>query len=62
MAHERKTRDTWQLWVNYGEGWEHECTEDTWRAIGERATEYRENCPQWARMIRLKREKIEGGN
>jgi len=29
MAYERKTVDEWWLYVNYGQGWEHETTETT---------------------------------
>lgn len=43
--YERKTIDVWKIFVNYGQGWEHEHTEltkkDLWRAL----REYRENVP-----------------
>ena len=39
----RKTRDEWQVWGNYGYGWDCENTENT-RADGLRSLrEYREN-------------------
>lgn len=47
MTYERKTRDEYRLFVNYGQGWEHEISEDTSKGIRERAKEYRENCPEY---------------
>lgn len=49
MAYVRKTRDEYRLHVNYGygDGWEHEVTEDTWTEASNRRTEYRENCPEY---------------
>ena len=47
MTYSRKTRDEYQLHINYGHGWEHEISEDSWREMRERLTEYRENCPQY---------------
>ncbi len=29
MIYQRKTRDVWCLWVNYGQGYELELTEET---------------------------------
>lgn len=29
MAYQRKTRNIWYLWVNYGQGYELELTEET---------------------------------
>lgn len=59
MARERKTVDTWQLHVNYGQGWEHEITESTSREARERRREYRENCPQYPTRIVYRRERKE---
>lgn len=54
---QRKTRDTWQIHVNYGQGWEHECTEFSRAdAIAQRKT-YRENCSYPVRIV-AKRERI----
>lgn len=39
----RKTRDVWYLLVNYGSGWEHECTELSWSDAKAQAKCYREN-------------------
>jgi hypothetical protein len=56
----RKTRDEWQLHVNYGShGWEHELTEDTFKEARERRKEYRENCPQYPCKIVKRRVKLE---
>lgn len=58
MPYKRKTRDTWELWINYGQGWEHELTEYSFKEIRDRRREYRENCPQYPTRIRMRREKI----
>jgi hypothetical protein len=58
MAYTRKTRDTWELHVNYGSGYEHEVTEYSRKEIRARVREYRENCPEYALKVRTKREKI----
>ena len=52
MAYKRKTVDVWKLFVDYGDGWEHETTEVTFEAMKENRKAYRENCsyPQrWKR-------------
>jgi hypothetical protein len=43
----RTTRDEWQLHVDYGQGWEHEISEDTYTEGRARRREYRDNCPQY---------------
>lgn len=45
MAYQRKTRDVYRLFVDYGQGWEHELDEFSLREIRQRQKEYRENCP-----------------
>ncbi len=55
MARERKTVDTWELHVNYGQGWEHECTEHSWYGGRNRKHEYLVNCPQYATKLVKKR-------
>jgi len=47
--YQRKTKDEYRLFVNYGygDGWEHEISEDSHREIMRRAREYRENCPEY---------------
>ncbi len=44
-TYKRKTRDEWQMWSNYGYGWEHELSEDSWREMREQLKCYRANCP-----------------
>lgn len=43
MAYVRKTRDEWQLWANYGDGWDYVLSEETYKKIMARAREYRAN-------------------
>lgn len=56
--YKRRTRDTWQLHIDYGQGWEHEVTEFSFSEIRQRAKEYRENAPQYPRKIVAKRERM----
>lgn len=56
MAYIRKTRDTWQIHVNYGSGWEHECTEFSRKDARDQVKTYRENAPQYPVKIVPKRE------
>jgi hypothetical protein len=53
----RKTRDEWQLHINYGygDGWEHEISEDTRKEAIQRRKEYRENCPEYPVKIVCRR-------
>lgn len=57
MARQRKTRDEWQVWSNYGYGWDEECSEPTRRDGLQRLREYRENGPGQYRL-RKRRIKI----
>lgn len=59
-TYQRKTKDEYQLHINYGfgHGYEHEVSEDTWEEIKERRKEYRENCPQYPTKIILRRVKL----
>lgn len=63
MARARKTCDEFRLWLNYGQGWELEVTEDTKTEIRARYREYRENCPEypakWTGPHRVKIEVVE---
>lgn len=61
MPYIRKTRDTWELHVNYGQGWEHEVTEFSFRAARDQRRAYRENCPEYPVKLVKRRERIEGG-
>ena len=42
----------WQLWINYGQGWEHELTENSRVDMQARVREYRKNSPEWPRRVR----------
>lgn len=55
---QRKTRDTWQLWIDYGNGWEHEITESSLADVRAQRKCYRENCPQYPTKIVKRRERI----
>lgn len=57
--YKRKTRDTWEIWTNYGYGWEHECTENTWKEAREQLKCYRENTPGSMVRAKKRREKID---
>lgn len=35
----------WKLYVNYGQGWEYETFEETWKGYKENKREYQINCP-----------------
>lgn len=59
MAYQRKTRDVWCLWVNYGRGYERELTEETMDEAKQRMEEYKRNCPQYPCYIARHRERIE---
>lgn len=57
----RKTRDVYEIQVNYGYdyGFECVCTESTWKEGEARLKEYRENEPQYASKMVCKRERIQ---
>lgn len=59
MAYQRKTRDVWRLYVDYGCGYEHELDEFSHSAMRLRIKEYRENCPQYPAKVVKCRERIE---
>lgn len=59
MVYQRKTCDVWYLWVNYGQGYELELTEETREEARQRLKEYKENCPQYPCYISKHRERIE---
>jgi len=56
---QRTTRDTWQIHVNYGQGWEHECTEFSRKDAREQLKTYRENAPEYPVRAVKKREPID---
>lgn len=46
----------WKLYVHYGQGWEYELFETSWKEVKDRLKEYRENCPQYPIKARRGRE------
>lgn len=58
MAYIRNTKDEWQFWLNYGQGWEHEISEDTREGMKVNRKAYRENCPYPLKIVK-KRVRIE---
>ena len=58
MARQRKTRDCWRFYLNYGQGWEHEITENTFAEMKTNRKAYRENCNYPLRIVKG-RERIE---
>lgn len=59
MTRQRKTRDCWRFYLNYGQGWEHEITEYSREAMQVNRKAYRENAPQYPLRIVKGRERIE---
>lgn len=59
----RKTRDEYQIQVNYGygHGWENEISEISRSEALKRLREYRENCPNYPSRIVKRRVKILSG-
>ena len=55
--YQRKTRDCWRFYCNYGQGWEHEITEYTREEMKENRKAYRENSPYPLKIVKG-REKI----
>lgn len=56
--YKRKTKDIFELYVDYGGGWEYELTEESKKEIYQRIKEYNQNCP-YPVMFKKKRERIE---
>jgi len=57
-TYQRKTEDYYLLLANYGQGWEEETKETTYKEIKERAKEYRLNAPMYQYKIKCGRRKI----
>jgi hypothetical protein len=55
IMYKRKTKDEFQLHVNYGQGWEYEICEDSYREAIAQKRCYRENCPEYPTKIVVKR-------
>lgn len=53
MAYQRKTRDEYRLWADYGygQGFELETTEETRADVREQLACYRENAPRYSYRI-----------
>lgn len=58
MAYKRKTIDRWDIMTNYGDGWECECSEYTYKGARSRLKEYLSNTNAQVRLEKH-REKIE---
>jgi hypothetical protein len=53
MSYIRKTKDEFRIYVHYGDGWEHDTTEDTYPKLKLQMVAYRENCGypvKWKRV------------
>ena len=65
MKYERKTVDVWEVWSNYGYGWEAECEGETRQDARRLLREYNENAPQGMHKLRHRRipkERYASGN
>jgi len=51
MGYKRKTEDEFQIHVNYGFGWEHETTEETYREGLAQLKCYRENISYPVKLV-----------
>lgn len=52
MGYKRKTVDVWRLYVNYGQGWEHEVTNYSRAESNEDSRAYCENQPYPIKIVR----------
>jgi len=52
MKYVRKTKDVWELYVNYGLGWEYETAHYTLAEAKENRRVYRENCRYPLRIVK----------
>ncbi len=55
MAYVRKTVDVYEVWSDYGYGWEAECEGEDKADAKRLLKEYRENAPQWPHKLRHRR-------
>ena len=58
MSYQRKTRDVWRFYVDYGNGWEHEFTDYSLAEAKQDRKDYANNCPQHPVKIVKGRERI----
>lgn len=54
----RTTADVWYFYTNYGQGWEHECTEMSRKDAIAQQRSYAENCPECKTKIVKKRVRL----
>lgn len=59
MAYQRKTRDIWRIYVDYGQGWEYEGADYSRAAARQTQRDYAQNCPQYPVKIVKGRERLE---
>jgi len=57
LKYKRKTKDVWDFYVNYGQGWEYEIQEQTPEGMKENRKQYKANCKFPFKIIK-RREKI----
>ena len=50
----RKTIDEYQIHVDYGQGWEHETTEETFADARRMRQDYRDNTPYPVRVVKVR--------
>jgi len=51
----RKTADSYSIQVHYGQGWEDEIEEPTYKKAKQRKKEYNENCPKYpVRIVKVR--------
>lgn len=55
----RKTVDVWEMYCNYGHGWEYELTEYTVKDIANRIKEYYKNSPYPYKIVKRRIKKNE---
>jgi hypothetical protein len=60
MAYKRKTVDAWEMFGNYGQGWEMLCSGYTREELKQNRKDYNENEPGTPRKTVWKRERIVG--
>ena len=54
----RKTHDEWDLWTNYGYGWEIECSYDKHEDAMRDLKEYRLHMAHYGGSVRLKKRRV----
>ena len=57
--YQRKTKDEWAVFSNYGDGWDLECYCDDYQDAKETIKSYRENCPDASFKLKRVRTKNE---